>query len=193
MMNISVVTGPVYEPISLQEAKDHLRVRHSDQDALIEALITAARQHLDGPAGTLGRCLITQTLRVTMDEWPDEIILPCPPLISVTSIEYQDGGSPTYTALTSYQVTSISEPGKIKPAYGEWWPTIQCGLYDAIRVTYTAGYGAHPGAVPLAIKQAMLLMIGDMYENAETQIIGTIVTQSKTVDALLGPYMVHSF
>jgi uncharacterized phiE125 gp8 family phage protein len=193
MMNLSVVTGPVYEPISLQEAKDHLRIGSTTRDdALIEALITAAREHLDGPAGTLGRCLITQTLRLTMDEWPDEIILPCPPLISVTSIEYQDGGSPTYTALTSYQVTSISEPGKIKPAYGEWWPTIQCGTYDAIRVTYTAGYGAHPGAVPLAIKQAMLLMIGDWYENTEAS-INQIIQRNPALPALLGPYMVHSF
>jgi uncharacterized phiE125 gp8 family phage protein len=192
MQGLSVVTAPALEPVSLQEAKDHLRFRSTDKDALIEALITSVRQHLDGPNGVLGRCLITQTLRLTLDAWPCEIILPCPPLISVTSIEYQDGGSPTYTALTSFQVTSISEPGKIKPAYGEYWPAIQCGHYDAIRVTYTAGYGAHPGAIPFPIKQAMLLLIGDLFENTEAS-INQIITKNPAVPALLGPYMVYSF
>lgn len=192
MRSLAVITQPDYEPVSLQEAKDHLRIEHDDQDALIEALITAARQNLDGPDGTLGRCLISQTLRLTLDEFPREIVLPCPPLISVTSIEYMDGGSPTYTELASYQVASKAEPALIKPAYGEYWPVVQCGNYDAVRVTYTAGYGAYPGAVPLAIKQAMLLMIGDMYENTEAS-VNQIIQPNPTVDRLLGPFKVHSF
>lgn len=186
-MAVRVVTPPACEPISLQEAKDHLRVDSTADDALIEALISAARQSIDGPLGTLGRCLITQTLELTLPEFPTEIVLPCPPLIAVTSVEYRTGGSPEYDPLTSYQV-SRSEPARIKPASSESWPTAVEDTYDAVKVTYTAGYGAHPGAIPAPIRAALLIMVGEMYEHREVSMVGLSVQQMPTLTNLLAPY-----
>lgn len=64
-----LVSGPASEPVTLAEAKLHLRVETgmTDDDTLISALIVAARQ----VAETITRrALITQTWRLVLDQFP---------------------------------------------------------------------------------------------------------------------------
>src|ERR1043165_9106345 len=98
--NLRLTDAPSVEPITLEEARDHLRLvasgspaTHPDDD-MIEAFITAARQHIDGKDGWLGRCLITQTWELVLDTFPDgEIRLPLSPVQEVVSIKYDDENS----------------------------------------------------------------------------------------------------
>ena len=90
-MSLDLVTAPLVEPISLEEAKAHLRVSHDDDDAIIQLYIQAARSYIDGEHGFLGRCLVTQTWLLTIDEFPaDEIKIPLPPLQRVIEVAYDD-------------------------------------------------------------------------------------------------------
>jgi uncharacterized phiE125 gp8 family phage protein len=165
-------TPPELEPVSLDEAKLHLRVDISPEDDLIETLITAARQRVEVE---LRRTLISQTWSLYLDDWPaDEVIqIPNPPLIQMRAIAYVDSNGVSQS-LTYYDwLANPGTPGRIAPVYGTSWPSVRSQL-DAIVVQYDAGYGELASDVPACIRQAILLLVGDWYENREETVIGTI-------------------
>lgn len=176
---------PAIEPVSLAEAKAHLRVDFTDDDALIQSLIRAAREYIETATE---RSLITQTWKLTLDAFPaippsaltwqgtfDQFRLPYPPLQSVTSIVYTDAaGAPTTVSSSVYVVDTVSEPGRIALATGQTWPTNSLQTVNGVAVTYIAGYSS-VGLVPQSIRQAILLTAGHWYENRETVVSDTRV------------------
>ena len=208
-MSLILVTGPTVEPVSTAEAKSHLRVDSSDDDTLIAALVTAARQHLDGRDGWLNRALVTQTWDLHLAAFPDAtrgnpaaaIRVPLPPLQSVTSISYIDAAGATQTlAGAGYTVSGVGAlgPGAIEPSYGNSWPATR-DVPEAVTVRFVAGYasGESPedaSAVPQPVKQAILLLVGHWYANREAVNVGNIVSElPMAVEALLAPYRVTWF
>jgi len=192
-MSLELVTAPTVEPVSLQEAKDHLRVDNDVEDALIEALIAAARQHLDGRDGWLGRQLMTATWDLTLNDFPgpDFIRLPLPPIQSITSITYVDtaGASQTFEA-SKYSLSADKHwRPRVDLAHNESWPSTR-NQRDAVTVRFIAGYGVQRD-LPAPIRAAMLLMVGNLFENREEINIGNIVNLIPTAAALLTPYRVH--
>jgi uncharacterized phiE125 gp8 family phage protein len=188
-VSFRLLTAPVSEPVTLAEAKAHVRVTDANSDALITAQITAARQYVEEQ---LSRALIEQTWELYLDCFPDEeIVLPRPPLLSVTSIKYLDNDGALQTLpTTDYKVDAISEPAQVVVAYGKSWPGTRIER-NAVIVTYVAGYGSAATAVPQAIRQAVLLTIGEMYERREESIVGAPVqTVAIPVRALLSPYRI---
>jgi uncharacterized phiE125 gp8 family phage protein len=160
-------TAPAKEPISLLEAKEHLRVDLSDADGIIMAYIKAAREYCEG---FQNRSFINRTYELWLDEFPcdDEIKLPMPPLVSVTSVEYYDTVNTKFTmAAGDYFVAAKSEPGCVALAYGKSWPSITLRDNEAVCITYVAGYGSTVASVPSAVKQSILLLLGDYYNKRE--------------------------
>lgn len=192
------LTAPAETPITLAEAAAHLRldgsgspVTYPEQD-LVESLIDAATAHLDGVDGILGRALVSQQWKMTASGFPVCFQIPLPPLISLDSIKYLDGDGVEQTlAADQYQVTGISgrQPAMVEPAYGVVWPTPRL-VAEAVRVTFTAGYGAAED-VPASIKAAIKLLLGHWFENREAVTIGQAPAElPRAVDALLAPYRV---
>jgi len=169
--------APTSEPITTAEAKLHLRVSsdYTDDDAYIDSLIAAARHYVETATN---RQLVNATWDQRMDAFPPEIVLRRAKGQSITSIAYIDenGASQTLSA-SVYQSDLNSVPGRIKPAYGESWPDTRVGDYSAVTVTFVAGYGATAASVPNTIKQAILLLVGQWYENREPVVTGTIATR----------------
>jgi len=164
-MGYVVTSAPATEPLTLDEAKAHLRVDHSDEDDLITSIIAAARVTVEN---YLQQKLITQTVVEYFDEFPaDGIVLTFWPVQSVTSITYTDtdGDTQTWDA-AEYKVDIYGVfgggPARITEAYSETLPTTRDET-NAVAVTYDAGYGA-ASAVPAPIKAAMRLLIAEMYE-----------------------------
>lgn len=163
---LSLYSAPVTEPVSLAEAKTHLRVTYTDDDALIAELITAARQWFEEQTY---RALVTQTWDLKLDKFPrgeDPIRVPRAPLVSVTSITYVDGAGVSQTLATNrYAVSATRQPGLIRPAYGLIWPDAR-SQPDAVTVRFVAGYG-NAAAVPAQIKAGIKLILGQLYEFRE--------------------------
>lgn len=160
-----LVTPPAEEPVTLAEAKLHLRVDIPDDDLLIEALLVAAREYVEMYTR---RQLVTATWQLQLDTWLPCIRPPKPPLQGVTEIEYLDT-SETLQAVdpTTYRVDTAREPGRIVLATGVSWPSL-APVPGAVQVTYDAGYGA-ASAVPETFKSAIKLLCADLYEHRESQ------------------------
>jgi uncharacterized phiE125 gp8 family phage protein len=157
---LTTVTAPAFEPVTLDEAKAHLRVDATADDALINALIVAAREYCEN---WTGRSLPRQTFKLTLDTFPATISLPRPPLVSVTHVKYIDtNGTQQTLASTEYRVDATSEPGRITPAYAKSWPSLRGQIAD-VEVQYVCGYAA--GSVPERAKLAMLVLLSEYYEN----------------------------
>lgn len=167
-----ITTQPADEPITLAQAKIHLRVDHTADDDLIGALIVAAREYCED---VLGRALIAQTLEGVLDGEPGDVIeLPRPPLISVQSIKFYDEDDvATIVDPAEYLVDRTSERGRIVlNAEGEW-PDVNLRPANSVVIEFSAGYGDAAEDVPAKFRQAMLLLIGHWYTHREEVAVGS--------------------
>jgi len=143
---------------------------------LLTALITTAREMVERETAST---LISTTRDYWQDGWPrgKAIQLPYSPLLSVTGVYWKDtdGTEATLTAGTDYLVDTDSEPGRIVLAHGGNWPSGVLYPVNPIRVRYVAGYGETAASVPRPLRQAVLLTVGDLYENREGFIQGAQV------------------
>ncbi len=169
-MGLSVSSGPAAEPVSVSEAKLHLRVDQSTDDTPIGVMIVSARKYWEK---ILNRTFVNTTLVYTLDAFPvgtrDFIRPPRAPLGSVTSIAYVDiNGSSQTWASSNYTVSTDLEPGRIGLAFNASWPTTQ-DVMDAVTITYVAGYGAAASNLDEDIISLVLLSVGDLYEHRSEQ------------------------
>jgi uncharacterized phiE125 gp8 family phage protein len=173
-MTLQLVTGPSIEPLEYEEVLDHLRIADVDEEsdessvAYIERLIKAVRLHLERVV--LNRSLITQTWKLYLNEFPygNYIEIPYPKLQSISSLKYTDStGVQTTWAASNYIVDSVSTPGRLVLTYLNTWPVLSLYPSNPIEVQFVSGYGSLAEDVPEPIKQAMLMMISDLYENRE--------------------------
>lgn len=189
---LKLVTPPSVEPVSLEEAKSHLRVTITDDDADISSYIKAAREAAES---FTRRAFVTQTWELGMYSLGPTIELPKPPLISVGSITYtdQDGAEQTLPT-TDYVVDDFSEPGLIYRARSTSWPALTPEAGIRAKVRFTVGYRGEgsPGDgaenVPALIKQAIKLHVGEMYENRQSA-----TAMPAACESLLHPFRVYGW
>lgn len=185
-------TAPTAELVSLDEARLHVRRDDSDDDAKITALIAVAMSRLDGIDGILGRALITQTWNEELDCFPvgDRLELALSPAQEIDSIQYYDADNVLQTfGASNYSLHTRAFGSYVKLGTEASWPSTY-ERDDAVKVTFTVGYGDAADDVPAAIKHAALLIIGHYYENREDSVIGTITAKLPDgVMSLLRPYI----
>jgi len=190
--SLTRATAPAVEPVTLSEAKAHLRVDTATDDAYIGSLITAAREWCEQ---YLDRTLVHTQWVMRFDRFPpdgtQDIELPRPPMATAgtttavaLTFTYENGTTATYST-ASYRVDRDGVPGTVKTLYGQTWPP---HLQDdnAISVTWWGGYGASGTSVPAAIRHAMLMLVGFWYEHRSTVLVGSISKQLEfAVESLL--------
>ena len=164
----SITTDPTVEPITVDELKLFGRIDGSDEDTLLSNFITAARIAAEE---YLGRALLEQTITLKMDYWPEEneVELPRPPLISITSISEldEDDTATTYSS-NNYYIITESIPGKVIIKYGSTPPDAisnNSRQKGGIQIIYKAGYGSNATDVPQSIREGVKLWAMDIYEN----------------------------
>lgn len=195
-MPLIQTSAPATEPVSLIEAKEHLRVDWDSDDALISALISAAREFAES---ICRRVFITQSWKLVLDGFPSpsntlseanyygqnwsiapgpilmakrddvtgyEIIPGVPQLQSVESIKYIDTDGTQQTLASSQYKVGAATP------MGRITPAYGTSWpatrneIESVEVAFTSGYGA-PSDVPQGIKNWMLIRIATLYENRE--------------------------
>lgn len=179
--------APGEEPITLAEAKGHMRIDHADEDAFIGALIVAARQTCER---FTGRSLITQTWRMLLDDWPgssgepwwdgtrlgaiteitapgDTIALPKGPVQSVSQVRAFDDADAATVVATSVYYTAAGDRGRVMLRGGQTWPAAE-RTADAVEITYVTGYGDSWNDVPFQLRHGIAIFVADLYERRES-------------------------
>jgi len=183
MQRVLVVTAA--EPlVTLEEAKQHLRVDGDDEDTLIEGLIAAASAQIDGPAGWLGRSLGEQVLEAGLDAFVyDPIQLPYAPVLSIESIRYEDAVGEWRTLdAAAYELRD----DLLGTAWSKEWPRTPAyrGRSRTVLIRYRAGYAT----LPAAIRVAVLMLTEHLYRNRGSD----DVAMPRAVEMLLQPFRVYT-
>lgn len=187
---LTLVAAPTVPLLSVAEAKQQVVVDHSDDDALLERLVAAANDWLDGESSILGRALITQTWRLTLSAPPRErfLRLPIPIVQSVSAITYYDGANTQQTlAAEQYRLISKPEHGIVELVDGASWPNTYRRA-DAMSVEYVTGYGDTAADVPEAIRHAAALLVAYWYDNRSAATERSMSAMPLGVQALLANY-----
>lgn len=147
-MTPRLITGPIEEPLTLSEAKQHLRVDSGDDDALILGLISTVREQAEQ---RLDRPMLPQTFLAVLDSAVSgaELFI-SNDLLTVETVTYADSAGVDHVT-TDYTKTLTG----IRPNFSG----------SNVRVQFTAGAWATVESVPFSVKAWMLLLMGDLYEN----------------------------
>lgn len=181
-----ILSQPTNEPISLTEAKLHLRVDGSGEDALISDLIRAAREHVEN---LTGRATTNRLVRETFDSFPESLnvlTLQFPPVSALSGVTYSSGTESTTRETTHSGLRLLDDQPGIYAVSG--WSGA-ADIPGAVEVRYVAGYGASGSDVPRPMRQAILLLVGHWFANRESVTAGQSPAEvPQAVTALLWPY-----
>lgn len=204
-MPLIQLSTPDAEPLTLSEAKNHLRVDEAftEDDGLIIGLIAACREYAEHLTQTR---LISQKWRYVLDAFPGPsltavpagkpyslpahaILLPKAGVTAVDTVDYYDlGGTWRTMPAADYIADLAGYPPRITPVFGKIWP-IPMPQIGSVRVDFTIGK-ASAADVPEGIKAWMKIRLDTLYnfrgENAVTK-TGKL-TPLPHVDRLLDPY-----
>lgn len=156
------LTGPAAEPVTLSEAKAWLRLDTNDEDDLVTALIASARAAIEAH---LRRVLMAQTWRLVLDAWPQGNVLHLPfaPLISISAIRVFDAADIAQVIATaSTRLDAASDPARLVFITA---PPTPARSLNGIEVDAVCGYGNTASDVPAPIRQALKMLIAQLYEN----------------------------
>lgn len=178
---VTLATPPDTFPVTLEEAKQHLRILGDDEDGYIKALLGAATEVAQS---ITGRQLEPATYDLHLNTFPRGAIeIPRPPLVSVESISYIDPNGEEQE-VTGFEADTVN--GTVGPSYNSYWPATRA-TPNAVRVRFVAGYPT--GETPFSIRCAILLLVAGLYENRESETPEKMHT-NEAVGRLLWPHRV---
>ena len=210
MSGLKVHTAWTTSAVATSEQKSFMRVDFNDDDTLIGELIKVAQNNVEEYTG---RAITQQTLQLFLDRLPyyrdenlregvytapdlnvsaDYIVLPKPPVASITHVKYYSNDNTASTfAASNYFADVDSTSARVVLKNGVSWPTLtELRKANAYEVQYVAGYGANASDVPTPIIQAIKLLTTHLYENREMVTSMSVNSIPYTVGQLLQPYRV---
>jgi uncharacterized phiE125 gp8 family phage protein len=166
---VNIITPVGKELLILDEVKKHLRIdvdMLEDDSMLTDILIPLAREYCED---FTHRAIGVQTFELVLDNFPlqkDFIELPRSPLLAIESFTYKNSQGITQEVDKAiYFVDKDFKPGKVCLNYNRYWPIFIPFPYASVRIKFTAGHSSDD--LPKRIKQAMMLLIGHLYEHRE--------------------------
>lgn len=188
-MPVKLLGAALIEPLTLAEAKSHLRLSEdfTDDDGLIEGAISAARKMGESKTNRVWRENKYEFICHGFNGLDKPLELPRSALVSVEAVKYinLEGETVTFPA-ENYRVDADSMVGSIFPSYKKTWPETRAERF-AVMISFTAGYKV----LPQALKQWLKIKTADFYENPESIVHGSGSPSTISfIDGLLSPYII---
>lgn len=190
MAIIEVTSPPESEPLTKGDVKDHLGLNGDDYDNRVHQLISMARKQVER---LTNRRLIQQSLAIYLETFPAglEIVLPVAPVSEISSIQYYDTDGVLQTfASTKYFTDIISEPGRIVLDSSAFWPDIETGRPNAVRVNVVAGYGDSSADIDEGLTTAMLMIVEEAFDRPDKNYLEAL---TRVQIHMLSPYQLRGF
>lgn len=184
---VKVITDVATEPVTLADAKKHLRIDNTNDDDVLTAMLPAAREYCER---YLGRALAPRTLELASNRFPTVTVhhhvgpcieLPFGPVQSVSSVSYTSASEDSAGNYATEQFEDSSgllceldqyvTPNRLVLKFGHSWPAARDSV-NSVKVRYVTGYLAAADSsgnavLPGSARAAMLLMLGHLFENRE--------------------------
>lgn len=181
-MKVVRLTQPSIEPVTVAEAMAHLRQIEDDEESLVAAYVSAARERVENYCN---RPFTQATFAILPDAMPTgDLALALPfPVTTIDSVTYRDsdGDEQTWDG-ANYSLDAVR--GVMRPA--DTWPD-----GSDLRVNVTAGDASSPRVLPAPIRAAILLYTADLYEVRQAHVIGASVAENPAAEMLMDPYRVR--
>jgi uncharacterized phiE125 gp8 family phage protein len=163
-MGLVITVEPAEEPVTLAEASLFMRYTGSLQNAVITALIKAARKDVESWSN---KTMVTTTYEFYTECLDDEILIPTGSIQSpITSIKYQDAADAQQTlSSTLYKLDNKSIQNKVYRDPLESYPDVLVQP-NAVVITFDAGYGA-ASTVPETFKTVIKMRVAELFEHRE--------------------------
>jgi uncharacterized phiE125 gp8 family phage protein len=191
-----LIVAPSVEPVTLAEAKVWCRIDHSDDDAMITALIVTAREECEH---RIGRRIIDQQWDVPYDAFPlsdsEAIKLPFDVVAvsAIVQIAYLDtSGSPVIWSSSNYALDPYTLPGYVVLLTGKAWPTDVADSANAVKVRVKSGFGANAAAVPEPVKTWIKAKVAALYDNRSMVNASSVAYLDEVLDCTVDRYTVMS-
>lgn len=185
--SIRRIEGPLVEPVSVLELKNHLRIDadFTQDDLYLQSLITAARVHVENASD---RTLVRSKWQMKFDVFPAwGIELPKPPIMAdAVEVTYiPSDGIYTPQTFTNFRTDRDSTPASIYPQWNGFWPTCR-GAENDVTITYWAGFGTSGVQVPVPARHCCLMLAAHWYANREAVAPGSMNPVPMAVELMLG-------
>ena len=170
-MSLVLTSGPATEPVSVADAKAHLRIDGTAEDVLIGSLLLTSRLHIES---ALGLALLNQTWMLVLDRWPPgaSLDIPIAPLQAVTAVRVRNAsGAATLVPPTSYLVDIVSKPPRL--VWNHAAQPYPGAAANGIEIDLAVGFGATAASVPAPLKHAILMLTAHWYEHRDPVEIGS--------------------
>lgn len=186
-MRITQITPAtsVVEPITVDELKEHLNYETNEKNGYLSVILKAARniaeQYIDG-------VIVDRQFQAELDNFcSTEIILPFNQVDPTSiAIAYDDADDAPQT-FTNFDYRAEFGRTVIIPANGYGWPSTSANK-RSVRITFTAGYAHETGAIPEAIRHAILMIAGSLDQNREDHSYVKLEDVPISSKFLLDPY-----
>jgi uncharacterized phiE125 gp8 family phage protein len=182
-----MTSPPAVEPVTLDEAKTHLRVDGTADDVLIGSLLLTSRLHVET---ALSLAFIAQSWRLILDAWPPggKVDIPLSPLQTVSEVRVKPAsGSPIVVDASSYVVDAASRPARL--VWNNSVPPIPGAPANGIEIDIGVGFGATATSVPAPLKHALLMLTAHWYEHRDPYEIGAETARiPNAVSDLIQPF-----
>jgi uncharacterized phiE125 gp8 family phage protein len=157
-MTLTVITPPDGEALSLDAAKDYLRIGTDGEDALVTALVAAARARLEAASGL---ALVTRVLKQGWECWPRDVTrrgawLGAGPVTALVSVAVVDAEETAELVTGRFRVRA----GRLMLRPWMALPLVPEG--GRIEAVFEAGYGV-AGDVPEDLVLALKLLVLEAY------------------------------